>query len=128
MNIYFLHRRTFLLAGILLSLFSGLIIAQEIGLEQDGAVPIPGRQLNRQHVGNGSSDQVPFGAESVYDTSEYALGSYIHNIIFIQDDQLRVLDDREHPKVSADDCATINCGKVHWTETMLDIRKQRVEE
>ena len=77
---------------------------------------------------SGGGDDGPFGAESINDTSEYALGSYTWNVIFIQDNQQRNLDDREHPKVSTEDCATINCGTVHWSESMLTSRKQRVED
>ena len=113
---------------ITLGLFHSLCNAEVLGFEIDDVGLGDGRQPNRAFIGNGSDDQVPYGADSINDTAEYALGSYTHNIIFIQDDQLRNLDDREHPKVSPDDCDTINCGVVHWSQSMLDSRKQRVEE
>ena len=110
-------------------LLAGPSMAQDIGFEPNGVnTGTDGRVLSNQFLGNGSFDQVPFGAESIYDTSEYALGSYIHNIIFIQDDQLRNLDTQSHPKVSTEECDTINCGVVHWTDAMLANRKERVEE
>ena len=113
---------------ITLGLFHSLCNAEVLGFEIDDVGLGDGRQPNRAFIGNGSDDQVPYGADSINDTAEYALGSYTHNIIFIQDDQLRNLDDRQHPKVSPDDCDTINCGVVHWSQSMLDSRKQRVEE
>ena len=124
-----LHRYSMRLVFVMMNLCAGLVVAQDIGFERaDDSGIIDGRILTRQFVGSGSSDQVPFGADSISDTSEYALGSYTHNIIFIQDNQLRNLDDNEHPKVSQDDCATINCGVANWTDSMLETRKQRVEE
>lgn len=115
-------------AAVIVGLPHNLCRGEVLGFEIDDVGLGDGRQPNRNFMRNGSNDQVPFGADSIYDTAEYALGSYTHNILFIQDDQLRDLDDREHPKVSLDDCDTINCGVVHWSQSMLDSRKQRVEE
>ena len=128
MDHYFPMGRYLLLAVVLLGLVTSPTVARETELEGSGDSGVPGDSLNQQHTGNGSSDQVPFGADSISDTSEYALGSYTYNIIFLQDDHLRDLDDREHPKMSAVDCETINCGPVHWTENMLDTRKARILE
>lgn len=110
-------------------LFTSPIVAQAGWLEPDFNIGNGDTDLYWQSTGNSTStDQVPFGADSIHDTSEYALGSFTHNIIFIQDDQLRNLDDSEHPKVSASDCVTINCGQVYWTGSMISTRKQRITD
>lgn len=113
---------------LLALLLAGSATAEQPMTESGDNTGNSSRTMNRDFVGDGAFDQVPFGAESINDTSEYALGSYTHNIVFVQDDQVRNLDISEHPKASETECETLNCGVVHWTESMLEVRKQRVEE
>lgn len=115
-------------AIFLVLLLAGSVTADKLEIDLGGTTGNNGRILDRKFVGKGAFDQVPFGAESIDDTSEYALGSYTHNILFIQDNQPRDLDDSDHPKASETECDTLNCGMVHWTVDMLETRKQRVEE
>ena len=66
-----------------------------------------------------SHGMVPFGAESRYDTAEYALGSHTLNVVFIQDDLLRDPIDVTHPESDS--------GRViHWTDSELTTRRQRI--
>ena len=64
---------------------------------------------------------VPFGAESRYDTAEYALGSHTLNVVFIQDDLLRDPANVTHPESDS--------GQViHWTDAELTSRRERIVE
>ena len=64
---------------------------------------------------------VPFGAESRYDTAEYALGTHTLNVVFIQDDQLRDPNNSTHPLNNAGEI-------VHWTDAELAVRRQRISD
>lgn len=66
-----------------------------------------------------SADPVAYGANDIYDVSEYALGSYTLNVIFIQDDLLRDPNSSSHPQDP-------NGQVIHWTPAELTARQQRI--
>ena len=63
-------------------------------------------------------DMTPFGADPLFDTSEYALGSHTLNVVFLQDNQLRDPVNNTHP-------VTPGGSIVHWTSAELASRSQR---
>ena len=67
------------------------------------------------------ADEPAYGANSIYDTSEYALGSHTLNVVFIQDDILRDPNDVTHPPDTGGQI-------VHWTAAEIVERQQRVTD
>ncbi len=61
---------------------------------------------------------IPFGATQG-DTSLYGLGTYVHNVVFLQDDLLRDPDDILHPE---DPTGTV----IHFTEDELLAQRQHI--
>lgn len=63
----------------------------------------------------------PFGASELSNTSEYALGTYVYNVVFIQDDILRNPAINTHPPSGS--------GQViHWSAAEIADRQQRITD
>ena len=70
-------------------------------------------------VAGASHARLPYNASELLNQSEYALGSYTYNVVFIQDDVLRNPNESTHPPLGSGDI-------IHWTQAELDERQQRI--